>query len=120
MSESPIEPNWANKLSAYHKNVNQFQAVTSGKLKRVVGLTMEAVGCRAPIGSQCSVETLNGEISAEVVGFSDDILYLMPSEEVLGVLPGATVRPLSQQKEYRWGWNYWVEWLMALVGRLMV
>lgn len=104
-------PQWAERITAYQQNVNQFQAVTSGKLKRVVGLTMEAVGCRAPVGSQCSVETLSGEISAEVVGFADDVLYLMPSEELHGVLPGARVKPLSQQKGLPVG--------MELLGRVI-
>ncbi|NRA84462.1 MAG: flagellar protein export ATPase FliI [Gammaproteobacteria bacterium] len=104
-------PNWGQRIKAYNNNVNQFQGVTTGKLKRVVGLTMEAVGCRAPVGSQCSVETLNGEINAEVVGFSDDILYLMPSEELHGVLPGAKVRPLLHQKGFPVG--------MELLGRVV-
>jgi len=90
--------NWAKTIDAYAQQVNQFKPVMSGKLKRVVGLTMEAVGCSAPVGSQCSIETISGKINAEVVGFSDDILYLMPSEEVHGVLPGATVQPLTNQK----------------------
>ncbi len=89
---------WAKQIDAYSEQVNQFKPVMAGKLKRVVGLTMEAVGCRAPVGSQCSVETLSGKITAEVVGFSDDVLYLMPSEEIQGVLPGASVEPLSSQK----------------------
>jgi len=91
-------PDWSKQIDAYTKQVNQFQPVMSGKLKRVVGLTMEAVGCRAPVGSQCKVETLSGNITAEVVGFSDDILYLMPSEEIHGVLPGARVEPITKQK----------------------
>jgi len=90
--------NWAKQFDAYSEQVNEFKPVMSGKLRRVVGLTMEAVGCRAPVGSLCSVETLSGKINAEVVGFSGDILYLMPSEEVQGVLPGARVQPLSGQK----------------------
>lgn len=89
---------WAKQIDAYRDQVNQFKPVMAGKLKRVVGLTMEAVGCRAPVGSLCSVETLSGKIIAEVVGFSDDILYLMPNEEIQGVLPGATVEPLNSQK----------------------
>ena len=44
----------------------------AGKLTRVVGLTLEAVGCRAAIGSLCSVETDNGLMDAEVVGFDGD------------------------------------------------
>lgn len=89
---------WAKQLDKYGEHVSQFQPVMAGKLKRVVGLTMEAIGCRAPVGSQCSIETLTGKITAEVVGFSDDVLYLMPSEEIHGVLPGAKVQPLLQQR----------------------
>ncbi|MFL7011020.1 flagellar protein export ATPase FliI [Enterovibrio norvegicus] len=72
--------------------------VASGKLVRVVGLTLEAIGCRASIGSLCSVETLHGSIEAEVVGFSGDTLYLMPSEQISGVLPGARVTPISEEQ----------------------
>ncbi|NRA60068.1 MAG: flagellar protein export ATPase FliI [Psychrobium sp.] len=98
MNNQRTPMNFAKQMDGYKDLVNQFQPVVSGKLKRVVGLTMEATGCIAPVGSQCSVETLNGNITAEVVGFSDDILYLMPSEEVQGVMPGAKVVPLLQQK----------------------
>ncbi|CAG8998384.1 MAG: Flagellum-specific ATP synthase [Candidatus Celerinatantimonas neptuna] len=69
----------------------------AGKLTRVVGLTLEAIGCRAPVGSLCRVETLDGQIEAEVVGFAEDKLYLMPSEQLNGVLPGARVTPLHEQ-----------------------
>ena len=70
------------------------RAIASGKLVRVVGLTLEATGCRAPIGSSCLVETIHGEIEAEVVGFSGENLFLMPNEQVSGVLPGAKVTPI--------------------------
>ncbi|MFM2482636.1 flagellar protein export ATPase FliI [Celerinatantimonas sp. YJH-8] len=69
----------------------------AGKLTRVVGLTLEAIGCRASVGSLCRVETLEGELEAEVVGFSGEKLYLMPSEQLTGVLPGARVIPMNQQ-----------------------
>lgn len=49
--------------------------MASGKLVRVVGLTLEATGCKAPVGSLCKVETMNGEMEAEVVGFSGDNLF---------------------------------------------
>ncbi|PKF59061.1 flagellar protein export ATPase FliI [Alteromonadales bacterium alter-6D02] len=98
MANLPRVPNWSKLLTDYSESVNQFQPVMSGKLRRVVGLTMEAVGCRAPVGSLCRVETLSGYITAEVVGFSGEVLYLMPSEELQGVLPGAKVEPLLGQK----------------------
>jgi flagellum-specific ATP synthase len=62
---------------------------------RVVGLTLEAVGVKAHIGSQCLVETAHGDLLAEVVGFAQEITYLMPEESLRGVLPGARVLPVS-------------------------
>lgn len=82
------------RLSQYKTTGLTTRAIASGKLVRVVGLTLEATGCRAPIGSSCLVETINGQIEAEVVGFSGENLFLMPNEQVLGVLPGAKVTPI--------------------------
>ncbi len=66
----------------------------SGRLTRVAGLVMEAVGLRLPIGSQCLVQVPGGpSVDAEVVGFSGDRLLLMPSTDVWGVMPGARVVP---------------------------
>jgi flagellum-specific ATP synthase len=66
----------------------------SGRLTRVAGLVMEAVGLRLPIGSQCLVQIPSGQnVDAEVVGFSGDRLLLMPSTDVYGVMPGARVVP---------------------------
>lgn len=85
----------ADRLGQYSTQNVTCRPVASGKLVRVVGLTLEATGCRAPIGSLCTVEIMSGEIEAEVVGFSGDSLYLMPSEQITGVLPGAKVTPLT-------------------------
>ena len=66
----------------------------SGRLTRVAGLVMEAVGLRLPIGSQCLVQIPGGQnVDAEVVGFSGERLLLMPSTDVYGVMPGARVVP---------------------------
>ncbi|MCG7585505.1 flagellar protein export ATPase FliI [Photobacterium sp. OFAV2-7] len=86
----------AERLSRYQTNNTACRPVASGRLVRVVGLTLEAVGCRAPLGSLCQVETLNGDIEAEVVGFSGETLFLMPSEQLTGIMPGAKVTPVLQ------------------------
>ncbi len=64
-----------------------------GKLVRVVGLTLEAKGIIAPLGAHCQVENLDlgTVIDAEVVGFHNDLLYLMPFSDPGGVGPGARV-----------------------------
>ena len=82
-----------NRLTSCKTSNLAQRPVAAGKLTRVVGLTLEAVGCRMPVGSLCLVETIDGEMEAEVVGFSGDKLFLMPSEQLKGVLPGAKVTP---------------------------
>jgi flagellum-specific ATP synthase len=64
----------------------------TGRLTKVTGLVMEAVGLRLAVGSCCTVNLPNGNnVEAEVVGFSDDRLFLMPTNDVHGLTPGARV-----------------------------
>ncbi len=68
----------------------------TGRLTRVAGLVMEAVGLKLAVGSSCVVELPNGlSVDAEVVGFSGDRLFLMPSTDVYGLVPGARVIPVE-------------------------
>ena len=99
------------RLSDYQTEGLTCRPVASGKLVRVIGLTLEATGCRAPIGSLCQVETIHGHMDAEVVGFSGDNLFLMPSEQITGVLPGAKVTPLTTDSGLPVG--------MELLGRVI-
>ena len=64
-----------------------------GTLVRLVGLRMEARGIMASVGSSCEILGQDGhKIEAEVVGFNDKTLYLMPLTEPVGIGPGASVR----------------------------
>jgi flagellum-specific ATP synthase len=68
----------------------------SGRLTRVAGLVMEAVGLKLPVGNSCYVLTPSGQrVDAEVVGFSGDRLFLMPSTDIYGLKPGALVVPID-------------------------
>jgi len=91
--------------------IHDFKAPVAGRLVRVVGLTLEAVGVKAPVGSQCLVETAHGDLLAEVVGFAQDITYLMPEESLRGVMPGARVLPISSKAK--------VPLSMELLGRVI-
>ncbi|HPE78413.1 MAG: flagellar protein export ATPase FliI [Sedimenticolaceae bacterium] len=74
--------------------------VVEGKLTRMVGLTLEAVGCRAAIGGRCDVINAAGErIEAEVVGFAGESLYLMPTGDIRGLEPDARVVPTGRVSE---------------------
>jgi len=64
----------------------------TGRLTRLAGLVMEAVGLRLPVGSTCIVSGAGTLVEAEVVGFSADRLFLMPTGDVTGLRPGAMVR----------------------------
>ncbi|MBZ6066155.1 flagellar protein export ATPase FliI [Aeromonas schubertii] len=100
-----------NRLQRYRVGEIAPRTPVAGKLTRVVGLTLEAVGCRAAIGSLCRIDTLEGMLEAEVVGFSGDRLYLMPSEQLKGVIPGARVVPLTEEQGIPVG--------MGLLGRVI-
>ncbi len=68
----------------------------SGRLTRVAGLVMEAVGLKLPLGQSCYVLTPGRQrVDAEVVGFAGDHLYLMPSTDIYGLKPGALVVPVE-------------------------
>jgi len=72
------------------------QPQRSGTLVRLVGMTLEARGVMAPLGACCEVVGRHGHrVEAEVVGFNDKVLFLMPFTEPAGVGPGDMVRVLS-------------------------
>lgn len=53
-----------------------------------------------PVGSSCTIFLSNGHsVSAEVVGFSGERLYLMPTSDVYGLSPGARVIPTESIAE---------------------
>ena len=68
----------------------------SGRLTRINGLVMEASGIKLPLGSGCRVLVPGGgSVEAEVVGFNGDKLYMMPTDDVFGLAPGARVLPME-------------------------
>ena len=68
----------------------------SGRLTRMVGLTLECVGCPMVVGDRCLIQGHGSvDVEAEVVGFEDDRVYLMPLTAIEGLRPGARVIPLS-------------------------
>jgi len=93
--ETLSSENLNNRLKNCQSFIHPHKISVAGRLVRVVGLTLEAVGVKAHVGSQCLVETSQGDLIAEVVGFEQDKTYLMPEQSLQGVLPGARVVPLS-------------------------
>jgi flagellum-specific ATP synthase len=100
--ESPLgkqrQAIWAERLRQYRTRLGDDRGlVVEGRLTRMVGLTLEAIGCRAAIGGQCDVVSSNGtHIEAEVVGFGEESLYLMPTGDIQGLEQGARVIPTGR------------------------
>ncbi|MGE0623973.1 MAG: flagellar protein export ATPase FliI [Pseudomonadales bacterium] len=86
---------WAARLRRDESHVEEAgRLVVEGALRRMVGLTLEAVGCEAPIGTYCEVIRPDGSrVDAEVVGFADDRIFLMPTGHIRGMVSNARVIP---------------------------
>jgi flagellum-specific ATP synthase len=109
----PRPKQWAAMLAqARARTATAAKVVVEGSLSRMVGMTLEAVGCEVAVGGRCLVDTAEGkQIEAEVVGFSGEKLYLMPTGDMRGIMPGARVVPLHSITEVQVG--------DALLGRVL-
>lgn len=87
----------AQKLGSYlPRSPIKIDPKIEGKLTRVVGLTLEAVGCVVSLGDRCLV--FDGDVKTletEVVGFDGPKIYLMPLAQIEGLRPGAKVIPIA-------------------------
>src|SRR5688572_25862262 len=95
MADAERNSNIASLLERHTRRVEQLPAPpVEGVLTRMIGLTLEAAGCQAAVGDRCDVLGTDGaRIEAEVVGFSGDRLYLMPTGDIHGLKPNARVIP---------------------------
>jgi len=92
-----IAERWAQEAETMLRSLRPPAPVAVGTLVRVVGLTLEARGLQAPLGALCRVSSDDGAaVDAEVVGFNDGVLYLMPFTEPVGIGPGARVGLLAR------------------------
>ena len=68
-----------------------------GRVKKVVGLTMESFGPDVVLDDVCKVTSTDHKIEtrAEVIGFKDDYVLLMPYEEIGGIGVGSMVENLG-------------------------
>lgn len=78
---------------------SQIPFYREGRLTRMIGLTLEAVGLKAEIGAECEILNPMGQsVRAEVVGFSGEKIYLMPFSATDGLTSGARIIPLGHSK----------------------
>ena len=77
-------------LKAYRAKV--LQPATYAKVERAVGMLLEAGLINAPIGSVCFLDSPQGQIPCEIVGFSDERCFLMALGPIQGVQTGSLIR----------------------------
>ncbi|MCX5863571.1 MAG: FliI/YscN family ATPase [Deltaproteobacteria bacterium] len=70
-----------------------------GRVNQVIGMVLESLGPGIPVGSICEVSVFKnqGTVLAEVVGFREGRVLLMPLGEMRGVEPGSAIRLVGEQ-----------------------
>jgi len=78
----------------YHGILNDVMPIrSSGYIQRIVGMVIEASGPASRIGSVCDIGTKGGKgsVAAEVLGFKEDSVLMMPLEDIQSLSPGCKV-----------------------------
>lgn len=77
----------------------------TGKIENIVGMSIEASGGNAAVGDICRI--FNGDtgdqVTAEVVGFRNDHILLMPYSDMNGISAGNFVRNTGKQLTLQMG-----------------
>jgi flagellum-specific ATP synthase len=84
----------ASRLQAALKRVRDARVTeVCGRVAQIIGLVIESEGPAAAIGEVCRIQSPNGDgfTLAEVVGFRNHHLLLMPLGEMHGLRPGSEV-----------------------------
>ena len=103
-SLNPHTKRWGESLTRVRARIEVAQPWrASGRVMRATGLIIETVGLQVPLGGGCLIELPSpaGDdeprfAEAEVVGFSDEKLFLMPLAGITGLQPGARVFALGE------------------------
>ncbi|MFH0810034.1 MAG: FliI/YscN family ATPase [Pseudomonadota bacterium] len=101
------------RLEACRTRLDGFRpASVAGRLVCTVGVAAEARGCQLPVGASCLICPEEGEpVPAEVVGFREGSMLLLPQGDTRGLQPGSEIRPLSGEPCVRVG--------EAMLGRVL-
>ncbi len=85
-------------VSKYEGLYTKSYVEEKGKVTKIVGLTVESVGPDASINDVCLISSRDGSINvrAEVIGFCDENLLLMPYEDITGIGVGSMVINLNE------------------------
>ena len=78
----------------------------AGKVTQVIGLTIQVEGVKGFVGEVCRIEIDDSQhVLAEVVGFKNEKVLLMPLGELSGIGPGCKVIPTGKALRIKVGDN---------------
>ena len=101
-------------VEKYHEALRAAAPIrANGRVKKVVGMVIEASGPASQIGCVCDIagEGSFGTVSAEVLGFKEDSVLLMPLEDIRSLGPGCKVVARDEKAQVAVG--------SALLGRVI-
>ena len=87
-------------LEKYYSIIDSVSPITeSGKITKVVGFIAEAEGPACQLGGVCDIYLKGnaGKVKAEVVGFRENKILIMPFGEIRGIGPGSHVVAREQR-----------------------
>lgn len=90
----PALPCPVNRLNSALQRVRSTRVTeTCGRVVQLIGLVVESEGPTASVGEVCRIKSAHndGDTLAEVVGFRNHHLLLMPLGEIHGIHPGSEV-----------------------------
>lgn len=102
---------------ALHEMLNVLEeadlTVCSGSVDRVIGLAVDSIGPPVNVGEVCNIYPTKGNdpVQAEVVGFRDKHMLLMPFDKLSGIGPGSRVEST--------GMSFSIPVGMSLKGRIL-
>ena len=104
MNELREKIDWDEYLGA----ISSCQPITlEGKIVKVAGIVAEGHGPGLSVGSLCSIKNSDGlNVQAEVVGFKDKRVILMPYGEMRGIRPGSRIVDVSKRPIVQVGETY--------------
>ncbi len=91
------------KAVPYHLYSDRIERTStikqSGRVVQVIGLVVESIGPAVSVGDLCQIENpeSGNKIRAEVVGFRDNRILLMPLGPISGITPGSIVISTGEQ-----------------------
>ncbi|MFZ0241746.1 MAG: FliI/YscN family ATPase [Desulfobacterales bacterium] len=87
-------------LKKYRSCLDECDLICArGRVTNVIGLTVEASGPVCRLGTECQIQPGGRApaVTAEVLGFRDERVLLMPLEEMRGIGPGCRVTALRDR-----------------------